>query len=51
MKVSVIIVHYQVKNLLKKCILSIQKYFKELDYEIIVVDNNSPNSDWKVLIN
>ena len=51
MKVSVIIVHYQVKDLLKKCILSIQKYFKELDYEIIVVDNNSPNSDWKVLIN
>lgn len=51
MKVSVIIVHYQVKNLLKKCILSIQKYFKEFDYEIIVVDNNSPNSDWKVLIN
>ena len=50
MKVSVIIVHYQVKNLLRNCILSIQKYFQGFDYEIIVVDNNSPNPDWKVLI-
>lgn len=50
MKVSVIIVHYQVKDLLRNCILSIQKYFQGFDYEVIVVDNNSPNSDWKVLI-
>ena len=50
MKVSVIIVHYQVKDLLRNCILSIQKYFKGFDYEIIVVDNNSPNPEWKVLI-
>ena len=50
MKVSVIIVHYQVKDLLRNCILSIQKYFQGFDYEIIVVDNNSPNLDWKVLI-
>ena len=50
MKVSVIIVHYQVKNLLRNCILSIQKYFQGFDYEIIVVDNNSPNPEWKVLI-
>ncbi|MNK82334.1 N-acetylglucosaminyl-diphospho-decaprenol L-rhamnosyltransferase [compost metagenome] len=51
MKVSVIIVHYQVKDLLRNCILSINKYFQGFDYEIIVVDNNSPNQDWKVLIN
>ena len=50
MKVSVIIVHYQVKDLLRNCILSIQKYFQGFDYEIIVVDNNSPNPEWKVLI-
>lgn len=50
MKVSVIIVHYQVKDLLRNCILSIQKYFQEFDYEVIVVDNNSPNPEWKVLI-
>ena len=50
MKVSVIIVHYQVKDLLRNCILSIQKYFQDFDYEVIVVDNHSPNQDWKVLI-
>lgn len=50
MKVSVIIVHYQVKDLLKNCILSIQKHFQGIDYEIIVVDNNSPDSQWKNLI-
>jgi len=50
MKVSVIIVHYQVKDLLRNCILSIQKYFQGFEYEIIVVDNNSPNSDWKTLM-
>mgnify|MGYP000692598337 CR=1 FL=1 len=50
MKVSVIIVHYQVKDLLRNCILSIQKYFQGFDYEIIVVDNHSPNPDWKVLV-
>lgn len=50
MKLSVIIVHYQVKDLLRNCILSIKKYFQGFDYEIIVVDNNSPNSGWKSLI-
>lgn len=49
MKVSVIIVHYQVKDLLRNCILSIQKYFQGFEYEIIVVDNNSPNPEWKTL--
>ena len=50
MKVCVIIVHYQVKDLLRNCILSIQKYFQGFDYEIIVVNNNTPNPEWKVLI-
>lgn len=50
MKVSVIIVHYQVKDLLRNCILSIKKYFQGFEYEIIVVDNNSPDSTWKSLI-
>ncbi len=50
MKVSVIIVHYQVSDLLRNCILSIEKYFQGFDYEIIVVDNHSPDTDWKVLI-
>lgn len=51
MKVSVIIVHYQVSDLLRNCILSIQKHFQGFDHEIIVVDNNSPNVAWKGLIN
>ncbi|RRQ46350.1 glycosyltransferase family 2 protein [Chryseobacterium sp. SC28] len=50
MKVSVVIVHYQVKDLLKNCILSIQKYFHGFEYEIIVVDNHSPDQAWKALI-
>lgn len=50
MKLSVIIVHYQVKDLLRKCILSIEKYFQGFDYEIIVVDNHSPDNGWKSLI-
>ena len=50
MKVSVIIVHYQVKDLLRNCILSIKKYFQGFEYEIIVVDNNSPDSTWKSLV-
>lgn len=50
MKVSVVIVHYQVPDLLKKCIQSIQNYFLGFDYEIIVVDNQSPDPSWKSLI-
>ena len=50
MKLSFIIVHYQVKDLLENCILSIKKYIQGIDYEIIVVDNNSPDSRWKELI-
>ena len=50
MKLSVIIVHYQVKDLLRKCILSIKKYFQGFEYEVIVADNNSPNPEWKSLI-
>ena len=50
MKLSFIIVHYQVKDLLEKCILSIKKYIQGIDYEVIVIDNNSPDSKWKELI-
>ena len=50
MKVSVIIVHYQVPGFLKNCILSIQENFLGFDYEIIVVDNHSPDPSWKALM-
>jgi len=48
-KISVIIVHYNVASLLRNCILSIQKYFKAVSYEIVVVDNLSPDVAWKKL--
>ncbi|SIT98057.1 Glycosyltransferase, GT2 family [Epilithonimonas bovis DSM 19482] len=50
MKVSVIIVHYQVPGFLKNCIFSIQENFLGFDYEIIVVDNHSPDPSWKALM-
>lgn len=50
MKLSFIIVHYQVKDLLENCILSIKKYIQDIDYEVIVVDNNSPDPRWKELV-
>jgi GT2 family glycosyltransferase len=41
MEVSIIIVSYNTKKLLRDCILSVRKFTKKLDYEVIVVDNNS----------
>ena len=41
MKVSIIIVTYNTKDLTQDCIGSVQKYTSELDYEIILVDNAS----------
>jgi O-antigen biosynthesis protein len=41
MKISLIIVSWNVSNLLKECLDSIIKYTKNIEYEIIVVDNAS----------
>ena len=38
---SIIIVNYCAKNLLKKCLESILKYEKDTEFEVIVVDNDS----------
>ena len=40
-QLSIVIVNYNVKNLLKKCLESIFKYEKDIEFEVIVVDNNS----------
>jgi GT2 family glycosyltransferase len=40
---SIIIVSYNSKNFLRECIISINKNLKNTSYEIIVVDNNSPD--------
>ncbi len=41
MQVSIIIVSWNVKDLLQKCVESIQQYSSNISYEIIVVDNAS----------
>lgn len=41
MKISVIILNYNVQHFLEQCILSVQSALKNLDAEIIVIDNNS----------
>lgn len=41
MKISVIILNYNVRYFLEQCILSVQSGLQDLDGEIIVIDNNS----------
>lgn len=50
MKLSFIILNYNVTDLLRNCISSIEKFAQNIDYEIIVIDNNSPDTSWKNLI-
>ena len=50
MKLSVIIVNYNVTQLLRSCLLSLQKYIQEIEYEVIVIDNASTDSSWSDLI-
>ena len=41
MKLSVIILNYQVRYFLEQCILSVQRAISNLEAEIIIIDNNS----------
>ncbi|RLJ23248.1 GT2 family glycosyltransferase [Chryseobacterium sp. 7] len=50
MKLSVIIVNYNVTQLLRSCVLSLQKYVQEIEYEVIVIDNASTDTSWGDLI-
>lgn len=50
MKLSVIIVNYNVTNLLRNCLHSIEKYLPSIHYEVIVADNRSTDESWKILI-
>ncbi|SFN21811.1 Glycosyltransferase, GT2 family [Chryseobacterium oleae] len=50
MKLSIIIVNYNVTRLLRNCLLSIQKYTEGEDYEVIVIDNASTDASWGDLI-
>lgn len=49
-KLSIIIVNYNVTQLLRNCLNSIQKYSDGSDQEIIVIDNRSTDSSWGDLI-
>lgn len=50
MRLSVIIVNYNVTQLLRNCLLSVRKYLADINYEVIVVDNASTDLSWKNLI-
>lgn len=49
MKLSVIIVNYNVKYFLEQCLLSVCKACNGIDSEIIVIDNNSVDGSSKVI--
>lgn len=49
MKLSIIIISFNTKDLLYECISSIKKCSFNFDYEIIVVDNNSNDDSVKML--
>ncbi len=43
MKLSVVILNYNVRYFLEQCIISVERAIEGIDAEIIVVDNNSPD--------
>lgn len=49
MKLSVIIVNYNTKQLLKDCLESIFKHTKNLNFEVVVVDNASTDGSREVV--
>lgn len=49
MKLSIIIVNYNVTELLRRCLISVEKYVENIGYEVIVIDNKSTDVSWKIL--
>ena len=47
--ISIIIVSYNVKDYIKKCIQSIMKFSTNTSYEIIIIDNNSKDGSKEML--
>jgi GT2 family glycosyltransferase len=48
-QLSIVIINYNVRNLLKKCLESIFKCEKDIEFEVIVVDNNSNDHSQEML--
>lgn len=46
---SILIVNYNVAPFLRASLHSLQKYISDVQYEILVVDNNSQQTDWRAL--
>ena len=51
MKLSVIIVNYNVKHFLEQCLLSVEKAIQGIEGEVIVVDNNSVDGSCQLVRN
>ncbi|MBL4594385.1 MAG: glycosyltransferase family 2 protein [Flavobacteriales bacterium] len=49
MKLSIIIVNYNVMHFLEQCITSVNKATKNISAEVFVVDNNSPDDSVKMV--
>ena len=49
MKLSVIILNYNVRYFLELCLKSVEAAITDIDAEIIVVDNNSPDDSCKMV--
>ena len=49
MQLSVIILNYNVRYFLEQCVLSVQSAIQNLDADIIVVDNNSPDDSCQMM--
>ncbi|HET8886742.1 MAG TPA: glycosyltransferase family 2 protein [Salinimicrobium sp.] len=50
MKLSVVILNYNVRYFLEQCILSVKAAIKDIDAEIIVVDNNSADDSCEMIL-
>ena len=46
-ELSIIIVNYKNYSLTIKCVNSVVENLSSLDYEIIIIDNNSPNDSFE----
>ena len=51
MCLSIIIVNYRNYELTIKCIKSVKASIKNINYEIIVIDNDSPNQSYEKILN